>query len=252
MSENELSKKEETLPALSPADAADQAAMFGDFEREDLTIPRLVLLQSTSPQVDDGLGKPGEFFVTGINRNLGAGPLELIPLMRSKSRAYWKKLDEGGGKMCEAKDAKHGVGSPGGDCESCPAQRWHGNDKPLCDLNENLVAVVRTDEDWMPLAVTGKRSTLRAMKDLNMLLTMEIPKHRPIYAKSYLMRVVPKNIPNTQKKYYTFAFTQGNQNAVLPEAEQARAAVLFQRFKTARIAAGNNPDEETPKTEVPF
>ncbi len=222
-------------------DAADLSQMFGEFEREDLTIPRLQLLQSMSPEVDDGLGKPGDLFVKGQNRNLGKADLEFIPLMRSKSRILWKDLSQGGGILCQAHDGKTGVGAPGGTCDVCPMQEWHGKDKPQCDVYQNIIVVFRRDEEWFPVAVSGARTKLKPLRELNNLLALELNKQRPLFAKSYFLKVIEKS-SKTGKKYFTFAITPANQNQVLPIEEQERAYGIFQKFKGVVIQADAGPE----------
>jgi hypothetical protein len=156
----------------------DQELMFGDMGAEDLSIPRITVLQGLSPEVSEGLGTPGDLFVKGLNQNLGKAAVEIIPLLRNRSRIRWKAMDEGGGILCQALDGLNGVGDPGGDCQACNFKEWivkdpkSGKMKPGCDLFQNVICVLRKEEEWVPMALSGSRTKLKALKDLNSLLML--------------------------------------------------------------------------------
>lgn len=181
--------KSEVKQELQTLSAAEVDAMFGDLGKEDISVPRLTVLQGLSPEVTEGLGTPGNFFAKGLNRLYGK-ELEIIPILRSRSRLKWVPMAEGGGVACQAFDAKVGQGDPGGNCDTCLLKEWQGSKPPACDLYENMVVVVRTDEDWIPMALSGSRTKLSAFKDLNTLFWAEREKQRPIYMKSYVAKVV--------------------------------------------------------------
>lgn len=244
-----MADKEEPTKALAPITPTRQelVEMGGEFEREDLSVPRLALLQSTSPEVADGLGRPGDLFIKGQNRVIDTRELEIIPILRSKSRILWKDLQNGGGILCQATDGKHGVGAPGGDCNVCPMAEWHGQGKPSCDLYQNVMVVFRQDEDWFPVVISGARTKLKALRELNNLLAMELQKGRPLFSKSYLLKVIQKT-GNVGNKYFTFTISPANKNAQLSPEEQQRAYEIFSRFKTVAIQPDAEPESDPSST----
>jgi hypothetical protein len=257
----DLAAKMATLPApVAPLpqntalanlglDAADLALMGGGMDSGDISIPRMVILQSTSPEISDALGTPGDFFIKGINQNLGKGPLEIIPLLRSKSRIRWKPIDEGGGLLCRSIDGKTGQGDPGGNCDTCTKKEWIHKDpksgklKPDCDLYENIICVLRGQEDWIPVAFSGSRTRLKAIKDLNTLLMFELNKGRPLFSKCYTVKGMKKTgtVGNT---YFTFGVSTGNNNQVLPQEEIVKAAAIFNSIKGKKLVVSEDREEE--------
>lgn len=226
---NELQKQDSKALGASNlgVSKADLEQMYGGMEQEDVTIPRIVILQGLSPEVTEGKGKPGEFFIKGFERNLGKGPVELVVIMRSKSRIRWRDLKLGGGLLCQSADAKVGQGDPGGDCEKCQFAAWVGTDgKPACDLYQNVIVVLRKDEDWIPMALSGNRTKLKPIKNLNSLLMLEMSKGRPLFSKSYNIEAMQRQ--NQQGlMYFTYRISPANNNEQLPIEDQRRAMQVF-------------------------
>lgn len=237
-------KQELTAPPkneLAALGADDIGTMYGDLGADDIAVPRLTVLQGLSPQVSDGLGKPGTLFVTGLNRDLGR-ELEIVPLLRNRTRMRWRPLDEGGGIICQSFDSKTGVGDPGGDCERCPMAVWRSSKPPLCDVYENVIVALRADEDWVPVALSGARTKLKAMKDLNTLFMAEMLKKRPLFMKSYVIRVIDK-MNKAGLKYYNFRVMPGNNNQVLPAAEIEKAQRLYDMIKHRTLNIQQTADD---------
>ena len=229
----EIVEVKDQLPALNQA---EQQAMYGDIEREDLKIPRLSILESMSPEVADSLGKPGDFFVKGLNLNLGSNPVEVVVLMRSKSRMRWAPLDDGGGILCQADDGKNGVGEPGGSCQDCDLKNWKGREQPLCDLYENFIVMVRGVELALPVALSGSRSRLSGLRDLNTMLELHRLQQRPFYDKAYQIRAVKKQNPNVKgSNYHVFGFFPGNKNEIIPLEEQRMYSEMFKAFSRLNV-----------------
>lgn len=235
--------KEQALAKLNTAEAE---AMYGKMEREDLVIPRLTVLQGLSPEVQDGLGKPGSLFVTSINRELGK-EVEIIPLMRNRSRIRWSPRSEGKGIKCRSTDAVTGVGEPGGTCKTCPQAQWTGNNAPSCDLFENVFVVLRQDADWFPLSFSGSRTKMKPFQALNTLLLMEQMKGRPIFGKSYTIRVIDdKN--GKGDRYFNYRISAANDNKPLPEAEIEKARELFQMIRASNVKVAQEHEDQPTST----
>jgi len=246
----------DTTVAAPPADTElanvqmskeDLKDMYGDMDRDDITVPRLVILQGLSPEVTQGLGRPGEFYVKGLEQNVGKGPVEFIVLMRNKSRIRWQDLKFGGGILCRSIDAKQGVGDPGGPCEQCPHSVWNGQDKPACDVYQNLIVVLKNEKEWMPMAISGNRTKLKAIKNLNSMLMVELAKSRPLFAKSYTIEAITRT-NNQGMQYWSYRIGTANDNAVLPLDLQQRALAVYTSLKGKTIEIVQENEAE-PATE---
>jgi len=233
---NEIQKSEsKEVSTELKLSKADIEQMYGGMGQEDITIPRIVVLQGLSPEVMDGKGKPGEFYIKGFERNLGKGPIEFIVILRSKSRLRWRDLKLGGGILCQSPDAKLGVGNPGGECEKCSLASWQTDTgQPGCDLYQNIIMVLRKDEDWIPMALSGNRTKLKPIKNLNSLLMLEMTKGRPMFAKAYSLEPMQKQ--NTQgMQYFTYRISPANDNKPLPVEEQQKAMNIYNGIKGKKL-----------------
>lgn len=167
--------------ALS-ADITDLMAEMGalGFENvgaNEITIPQARILQSTSPAVADGKGRPGEIYNTMTEINYGTA-LQFVPLYFFGSRVKFidpSRLDSG--IDCQSRDAirgsKTGPDYANGDCTKCPHAQWTsvpgGQDKgPLCIEFKNVLAVPVLEgesiQDSTPLVIAGKRKAIQPFK----------------------------------------------------------------------------------------
>lgn len=249
-----MSKKSETTEIATPAPAevalklstSEAEAMYGKMGKEDLTIPRLTVLQGLSPEVQDGLGKSGDLFITSVNRALGK-EIEVIPLMRNRSRIRWAPRTEPKGIKCQSADSITGRGDPGGDCSTCPQAEWKGMVAPTCDLQENIFVVLRKDDDWFPLSFSGSRTKMKPFKAFNTLLLMEQMKQRPIFGKSYIIKVIDdKNAKGD--RYFNYRITVGNDNKPLPAEEIKKAKVFFDMLRISNVKVAQERDEQPVAT----
>jgi len=244
---NELQKKTSSeISAELSVSKADLEQMYGGMGQEDVTVPRVVILQGLSPEVTEGKGTPGQFYIKGFERNLSKGPVEFIVIMRNKSRIRWRDLKLGGGILCTSTDAKIGQGDPGGECEKCAHNTWTSTDgKPTCDLYQNVILVLRQDEDWVPMALSGNRTKLKAIKNLNSLLMLEMSKGRPLCAKSYLLESMQRQNPQGLQ-YFTYRISPGNNNVSLPIEEQRRALALYNSLRGKKLNIIEDTDDINP------
>lgn len=242
---NELEKRpDQAIGTELKLSKDDIEQMYGGMEQEDITVPRIVILQGLSPEVTEGKGRPGEFYVKGFERNLGKNPIEFLVIRRSKSRIRWKDLKLGGGILCQSPDAKFGQGEPGGECEKCQFANWEGtNERPDCDMYQNVIIVLRKDEDWIPMALSGNRTKLKPLKNLNSLLMLEMTKQRPLFSKSYFIEPMQKQ--NSQgMQYFSYRISVANDNKQLPDDEQKRAHSIFNQIKGKKLNIAE--EQESP------
>lgn len=75
-----------------------------NIDQNDLELPRVKLIQATSPEVDDGV-RPGRFYHNVAELDLG-DTLTIVPVYLSKSFMLWRPQDDnGGGLLARAMDA---------------------------------------------------------------------------------------------------------------------------------------------------
>jgi len=165
-----MPKKEEELVRIGesggslevPDYLAGDSNMLG-FEgmgREDMTLPRLGLCQSMTPQRKKDMPgyiqglEEGQWFNTITGENYG-DVVFVTPLLFYKTRIRFFPLESGGGIRCQARDFHTGVGDPGGDCDRCSLATFNGTAKPECNKFFNYPALA-----WKPNTMPGTSSLL--------------------------------------------------------------------------------------------
>lgn len=243
--------QEEIQKALAtvPMNSQEMQQMYGDMTQEDFKIPRLVILEGLSPEVSDGLGKPGEFFIKGLNVNLGNNPLDIVVLLRQKSRIKWNPLDKGGGIACQSLNGRTGAGQPGGDCYSCCEQVWNGKEKPKCDLYENFIVTLPAHDDLPAVAISGNKSKLAKFKDFNTMLEVHKMKNRPLFDKVYQAKIVQKTNPQGAK-YHIFQFVPNATNALLPAEKVGEYYNMFKSMAGKPVLVEQEAERIDPAAEI--
>lgn len=108
----EVTTKEENAVATHVPDFMKEDGGLGteNLDTNDLEIPRLILLQSLSPQVTEGDEKAGSFFHTILEESLVGKnePLRIVPLYAEIRYMLWKPRWEGGGILARAELGEDG------------------------------------------------------------------------------------------------------------------------------------------------
>lgn len=91
----------------------------GVFTQEDVSPPMLRLGQGLSPEVQEGLAKPGQWLLSGYTPQ---NALFIVPIAVAKRRELRNEMDV----VCSSGDSLAGVGTPGGSCASCEKNLWAG------------------------------------------------------------------------------------------------------------------------------
>lgn len=145
MSDKEKEKELEERKLKVPAEVHPIVPGTEEEADEDLAMPRLRLLQSTSTEVEEGDSKAGH-----IRHSLSGQEwesVEIIPLCFRKSRIHFDPKNPKGAPICFAPDAK--VSRSGHRClEDCPfdqAHLWKGDDPPPCDLVRSFPSLILTE-----------------------------------------------------------------------------------------------------------
>jgi hypothetical protein len=152
-----------------------------EVERQDMTLPRLGLCQSMTPQRTKGDPKfipgleEGQYFNSITGENYGEA-VKIIPLFFYKTRIRFKGVQLGGGILCQAVDGLHGQGDPGGDCLRCQFADFTENGKPECSKFFNYACIL-LPEGRLPgldslVVVSFKSTSLKVAKDWNALMKL--------------------------------------------------------------------------------
>jgi hypothetical protein len=103
---------------------------------------------------------------------------EAIILHWQDTRAYWERgLDQGGGQPpdCSSQDCVHGVGNPGGVCQSCPLAQWGSDPKggrgQACKM-KRLLFVLRP-ENMLPDVLFVPPTSLKPLRQYFMRLASQ-------------------------------------------------------------------------------
>lgn len=144
----EEAKEEGGLELREPKYPVERRAPVPGTEEEtpdDVAMPRLRLLQSTSTEVQEGDSKLGT-----IRHSLSGEEfekLEIIPLFLRKSRIHFDPENIKGAPICFAPDAKQS--RAGNFClTECPfdnAHLWKDNEPPECDLVKSFPCLLLKD-----------------------------------------------------------------------------------------------------------
>lgn len=160
---------------------------------EDLAMPRLRLLQSTSTEVEEGTSKAGH-----IRHSLSGQEwetVELIPLCIRKSRIHFDAKNPKGAPICFAPDGK--VSRSGHKClTNCPfdnAHLWRGDEPPACDLVRSFPCIIlkggKISAEIDFASVPFVRSSTRAAQTLTYLRQKS---GKPYWAFVYELSTTPK------------------------------------------------------------
>lgn len=205
----------------------------------DITIPRLVLLQALSPQVEQGLGKPGDILHSVSNEVLAAwpqgpnvllgDPLEIVVIRHTLQWIEWNDREAGGG-----------IKESSSDVNSTLAKRCEAGEKRL-DKKGEVQAVTEYHNflAWIPrlgagldgmVMVNCGKTNWKHGRNLITRMAMRGP-GVPAYAGKYLVRAA--NEKNKQNQLYkVFKFENAGWTA---ESEFALAKQMAEETRGKKI-----------------
>lgn len=173
---------------------------------EDIILPRLTILQPTSPLAQEDGYSAGDIVNSITNENYGR-KFEFYVLHYYPNRVRWESPDPGSPIDCRSEDGltgtKRDAEHAGGNCGACPYAQWRGDERPSCTAFKNLIVLPKT-EDASPIVYSAKRS---ALKPTNQLLSALAVERKPAYASTWVL-AVEKNQKDRQT-WYTPKFTKG-------------------------------------------
>lgn len=121
-----------------PTMSSSALSMEPELDADEIQLPRLRLAQGLTQEVSEGTAKSGQWLLTGEE------PLDsvtVVPLMMGRYRVARDPQDtEGRIIICQSDDARVGVGTPGGNCATCPLKEFSQDPrtgrsvKPACSM----------------------------------------------------------------------------------------------------------------------
>jgi hypothetical protein len=243
-----VAKKDEGALATAAMFEADAGAGFENADQESFALPILTILQSLSPQLDEGDGAYIEGAKAGMIINTATGEvckeIDVIPCHFKRSYIHWAPRDSGGGYLGELEVSDPRVqeatrGEKGGALE-------FEDGTYLMDTRQHFVLVVAADGAYQP-AVMSMSST-QIKKSKQWLTRMQNLKMQganglftpPTFAKVYHFSTVQES--NAQGRWHGWHI--GEAADVTPELYEAAKA-----FKE-QVAAGQA--KAAKPEDVPF
>lgn len=209
--------------------------------QDDITLPRIEVLQALSPQIKrtdpkyiEG-AEQGTIFNT-ISGELYGGEITFIPIVFRKEWIVWQTRDAGGGF----------VGSfPSEEEAEAAREALENPDNHEVNLHAiNFVFVVRDKGQLEEAVFSWSRSKLKISRKLNALVQMGSGDR---FCRAYKLRAVEEK--GKKGEYFSYDIKP---LGFVPEEVYKRAENLFKAIKAGerQVAYGENEDTEEPDTAV--
>lgn len=160
-----MSKKvQEVNPQTTevPAVYSGPTGLADNITSQDLRLPRVALLQSLSPQVQNEGDKYKQgMFIDTLTQDIIQSPVCFVPAFIFKNVIKWKPRAEGGGMLWK------GVNPT---AEQLAETQWNGAIKPTADMYINAVCLV--EGMTTPLIISFCKTALKAGQDLATLASL--------------------------------------------------------------------------------
>ena len=162
---------ESGLAVIPDIDETAGTALFStnptDFDMGDIVPPLLRLGQGLSPEVQEGVAKPGQWLLSGFD---ALDSVIVVPLAFARRREL--RDNDTNSIMCSSNNGELGVGEPGGLCADCPMNKWSGEGKnrkpPACTFFYSYMVYI-TEFDTAAL-INFKKTALGSARMLNSLI----------------------------------------------------------------------------------
>lgn len=192
---------------------------------EDIEMPRIKLIQNASPEFTDGKAKPGHFYHTIVEQDLGPS-VDLIPIFSFTSHILWRPRWDGGGILARAMDGRH-WSPPTGEFEVRPHKeaknrvkwrlaptveesglhKWGSSNpedpqsQPAATRMINVIAWLPVHPSSSPVVITLQRSSIKIGRRLMGKLKMS---DAPAYGLVFKMNSVTDTGPSGE--FFNFSF----------------------------------------------
>lgn len=176
-----LTNEKALAEALKPAPGTEEIG------NEDITLPRLRLIQDNSAEVKAKEGVSGKLKHTLTSEFFDT--VEFIPIAMHKTRIMFDTDNREGAPICRSNDTK--IGSDGTECIKCDNSKWTAGKPPLCNNTFNYL-VVRPEEvgnTIMPTILSFMKTSAQAALKLNTAVECTFPR-QPFWTKVW--KVIPR------------------------------------------------------------
>ena len=254
MSDKQIAKKSSTDIANLSEDLilANAGKGLQNISNDDVTIPRLAIIQSGSPQRK----KKDEKYIEGadegmifntVTNELYKDSLEVIPCGYRKTYVEWVPREKGGGLV-----AVHDL-KPDGSVTDPKTRKTMLGENQIVDTAEHFV-LVKTSEGYSPAVLTMTSSNLGVSRKWNTLLKMKRinVKGQTVEAPSFLFKfklstVEAENDLGNWHKYKIEELGQIESKDIFKEAEK-----LADSVSTGKVKASEPTEATAEGGDAPF
>lgn len=188
-----MTKEKDEKKALIPRDEKALQEMLKpapgteEIGSEDITLPRIRVLQDTSAEVKSKEAVSGKLkhSLTGELNDT----IEFIPISMHKSRIMFNIDNREGAPLCRSKNTL--VGSDGTKCAECDNAKWMNNKPPVCNtiFNYLMVQPKEVGQVFIPSILSLMKTSAQAALKLNTSVEVTFPR-QPFWTKVW--KVVPR------------------------------------------------------------
>ena len=254
MSDKQIAKKSSTDIANLSEDLilANAGKGLQNISNDDVTIPRLAIIQSGSPQRK----KKDEKYIEGsdegmifntVTNELYKDSLEVIPCGYRKTYVEWVPREKGGGLV-----AVHDL-KPDGSVTDPKTRKTMLGENQIVDTAEHFV-LVKSSEGYSPAVLTMTSSNLGVSRKWNTLLKMKRinVKGQTVEAPSFLFKfklstVEAENDLGNWHKYKIEELGQIESKEIFKEAEK-----LADSVSTGKVKASEPTEATAEGGDAPF
>lgn len=202
---------------------------------KDLRLPRIALLQSKSPQVENQGDKyRAGMFIDTLTQEIMVSPVVFTPAFVFKNVIKWKPRAQGGGMIYKTTNFTDDV---------LADLQWVGDVKPTADQYINVVCLVNNYE--IPLIVSFCKTSLKTGQDLATLIQLSG------YAWKYTYQLSAEKVAKTAGTYYEYRIKRGE---LATPAQQTDAIALYNQVQGMSIdtdfEGAVQHTDTTPTTET--
>lgn len=263
-SSKEVAPVEPSKAALPAHLAQYQKQAIGNIDRTDLVVPRIKLLQGTSPELDEfpETARKGQFWHSTLDQLLGPTILG-VPIVTRKSYVLWAPRNSDQGILARAPDGVHwdqpdaeftftpkGTDRPqtyklartvaeSGLDKFGSSIPGNPNSVPAASLTYNTLWYFPDLEEIGPAIIINTRSSIKPMQNL---LSKIDAKPVPHFVQLYEIGV--KTEVGADGPYYNYSYTGAG---YADENTCKITSALYDRFKEAEWTA-NDEGDEGPET----
>jgi hypothetical protein len=224
----ELAKPKNGLPAIYTNKAGIPIGTE-NIGSDDILLPRLRIVQPTSLDSEEGLGKIRNSVTEDLYNRL-----VVIPLMVKRSRIYFPPDDTHSAPECRSLDGM--VSIDGKSCKDCLKSNWGGEDghqPPLCAEARDFPCLL---EDGTLCALSLKRSGIVEAKKLETVIKF---KNIPFFF--IKVEVSTKKAESKKGVYYTMVLKVVNETT---EEERKRALEICKFLQKRQVQVDYGEEKE--------